>query len=146
MADIELALGEGGAQVARADIPVPPKMGLAKFRAAVKAVESGDRLRHAADAVFEPPEGVKPGIAGIAKLAVLVDHQPHRASLVKALHKRQHSRFDGLADRLNTEAFLLGSLIFHSCTPHKLGDHRRIFTWLAALVMAFIFVYQAGVR
>lgn len=145
MADVELALTEGGAEVAQATVEVPRgRAGLDRFRAAVRQVEHGQRLQHAADAVFEPARGVRPGLAGVARLATLVEKEPGRARLVKALHKREHAGFDSFVDRVNTEIFLTGTLVFHACTPHKLGAHRRVFTWLAALIIVALFLFQAG--
>ncbi|KAK9844734.1 hypothetical protein WJX74_006149 [Apatococcus lobatus] len=145
MADIELALTEGGAEVAEARVHVPGgHEGLAKFRGAVRAVERGQRLQHAADAVFEAPAGGR-DVAGVARLAGLVEREPGRRRLLKALHKREHRRFDSFADRATTELWLTGTLVFHACTPHKLGAHRRVFTWLVTAVLVVLNVYLAGV-
>lgn len=147
MADIELALHDAhGGEVAEAKVAVQPgRAGLAKFRQAVKTVQRGRALEAAASEVFEPPVAGRPGLAGVARLARLVDKEPGRTRLLAALHKRQHSRFDSFADRVSTEAFLTGTLVFHACTPHKLGAHRRVFTWVAALLMLCLHMYLMGV-
>ncbi len=148
MADIELALhNETGEAVAEAHVPVPVHEGQARFKAAVKKVRTGQRMRRMSQVVESEESTPAERFVAAAQLeADLATQTPElRPALVKALRKKKEGAFDGFADRTVTEIYITGSLTFHMLTPRKLGNHRRWFTWVVALICMLLFSYQAGV-
>lgn len=148
MPDVELGLiDENGETVEEEIVPVPASEARARFRAAVKKVEGGQKLRRMSQIVDSREAAPAERFAAAVEIERdVAEQKPEmRPALLRAIKKKEEGSFDSFADRTVTEIYISSSQAFHLLTPRKLGNHRRWFTWAAALAVIITFFYQSGI-
>eukprot|EP00877_Chromochloris_zofingiensis_P014440 jgi/Chrzof1/924/Cz01g33230.t1 len=132
-------------------MPPQPAEPLQRWRAAVTLVLETQKLQRQADILQCPKSRPRDRFAAAVWLAMqntlwsrLLARNPHKHLLVEYVAKKRAGQFASVWDRIDTELYLTGALIFEWCTPARMGQHWTVFTLLFFLAEWSTFFFMAG--